>query len=93
MGASIRPTTEEIKAAQAVPCHLNMGEDSDCYFGHGVYADGICDEVIIIIQRNVNFNQYLKELGVIVPSKRKIFMKDLSSRVSVCAFHRFLVYQ
>ena len=46
MGASIRPTTEEIKAAQAVPCHLNMGEDSDCYFGHGVYADGICDEVI-----------------------------------------------
>merc|ERR1712119_233373 len=77
LGASIRPTREEMKAARAVPCHLYMDQDSDCYFGHGVYADGICDE----------------ELGVIVPSKRKIFMKDLSSRVSVCAFHRFLVYQ
>ena len=92
MGASVRPTTEEIKAARAVPCHLNMGEDSDCYFGHGIYADGICDEVKIR-ERNANFNQHLKELGVIVASKRKIFMKDLSSRVSVCGFHRFLVYQ
>ena len=22
-----------------------MEDHSDCYFGHGVYADGICDEV------------------------------------------------
>ena len=29
----------------AIPCHLHMEEESDCYFGQGLYSDGICDEV------------------------------------------------
>ena len=29
----------------AIPCHLDMTEESDCYFGQGLYSDGICDEV------------------------------------------------
>ena len=45
LGGSGRPSAAEIKAGGAIPCHLNMGTDSDCYFGQGVYSDGICDEV------------------------------------------------
>ena len=92
MGTSIRPTAEEIKSGRAIPCHLNLDDDSDCYFGHGVYADGICDEVRKSNEEMNQLKQYLKEFGVIVPSKKKIFMKDSSDRVSVCGFHRFLVY-
>ena len=45
LGASGRPTEAEIRRGKAIPCHLNIGTHSDCYFGQGVYSDGICREV------------------------------------------------
>ena len=39
-----RPSEAEIMEGGAIPCNL-AGAQSDCYFGQGVYSDGICQEV------------------------------------------------
>merc|ERR1711997_130467 len=73
-----RPTGAEMRQSGAIPCNLNTGTSSDCYFGEGVYSDGICDE----------------EVGVVIPSKGRVFMVDpyyTPDRVSVCGAFRFIV--
>ena len=45
LGGSGRPSDAELREGRAIPCHLNMATQSDCYFGQGVYSDGICHEV------------------------------------------------
>ena len=45
LGGSGKPSEAEIRQGRAIPCHLNIGKHSDCYFGQGVYSDGICREV------------------------------------------------
>merc|ERR1712183_1198002 len=73
-----RPSEAEIIQGGAIPCHLNTGTQSDCYFGQGVYSDGICHE----------------EFGVVIPSKRRVFMEHpyTSNKVSICGVYRFIVY-
>ena len=45
LGGTGRPSEAELRDGGAIPCHLNMAAQSDCYFGQGVYSDGICHEV------------------------------------------------
>ena len=45
LGSPSSLTSGAMKKGGALPCHLNIRQDSDCYFGQGVYSDGICDEV------------------------------------------------
>merc|ERR1712183_112139 len=73
-----RPSEAEIIQGGAIPCHLKTGTQSDCYFGQGVYSDGICHE----------------EFGVVIPSKRRVFMEHpyTSDKVSICGVYRFIVY-
>ena len=92
-----RPSEAEIKEGGAIPCHLNTGTQSDCYFGQGVYSDGICHEVVRHRLRegkgltNISF----QEFGVVIPSKRRVFMDHpyLSDKVSICGVYRFIVYK
>ena len=42
-----RVSAEQMKRRDAVPCDLDMNTASDCYFGAGIYSDGICSEVEI----------------------------------------------
>ena len=44
-----RVSAEQMKRRNAVPCDLDMDTASDCYFGAGIYSDGICSEVVIPI--------------------------------------------
>merc|ERR1711874_389489 len=39
LGRSGRPSEAEIREGRAIPCHLNFGTYSDCYFGQGVYME------------------------------------------------------
>merc|ERR1711874_296554 len=74
-----RPSEAEILQGGAIPCHLNTGTQSDCYFGQGVYSDGICHE----------------EFGVVIPSKGRVFMEHpyTTDKVSICGAFRFIVYK
>ena len=93
----VRPSEAEIKEGGAIPCHLNTGTQSDCYFGQGVYSDGICHEVgkIEVYRREGETNILLQEFGVIIPSKRRVFMEHpyTSDKVSICGAYRFIVYK
>ena len=40
-------TGEQLGRKGAVPCDLDMETSSDCYFGAGIYSDGICSEVTL----------------------------------------------
>ena len=42
-----RVSAEQMKRRDAVPCDLDLDTTSDCYFGAGIYSDGICSEVEI----------------------------------------------
>ena len=42
-----RVTGEQLRRKGAVPCDLDMEATSDCYFGAGIYSDGICSEVTL----------------------------------------------
>ena len=44
-----RVSAEQMKRRDAVPCDLDMDTASDCYFGAGIYSDGICSEVEILL--------------------------------------------
>ena len=89
-----RPTGAEMRQAGAIPCDLNTGTTSDCYFGEGVYSDGICDEVGRKLKYCTAVSFPLQEVGVVIPSKGRVFMVDpyYTDRVSVCGAFRFIVY-
>ena len=46
-----RQSAEDLKNKKGVSCNLDDKNASDCYFGAGVYSDGICEEVKIVLKR------------------------------------------
>ena len=87
-----RVTAEQFRRKGGVPCDLDMEAASDCYLGAGIYSDGICSEVM----SSVSFSSfhgvhYIQNLGVIVPSKGRVFMPD-EEKASVCGVYLALVY-
>jgi len=73
----VRQSAEDLKNKKVVSCNLDDKNASDCYFGAGVYSDGICEE----------------DPGIIVPSKNRIYMPDdQGKKPSVCGVYTALVY-
>ena len=54
-----------------------MSAVSDCYFGAGIYSDGLCEE----------------DLGTIVPSKNRVLMpSEEGSKPAACGVYLAVVY-
>ena len=87
----------DLRSAGALPCHLNLHQDSDCYFGRGLYSDGICDEVKddIVMFYCITNNTSSQELGVILPSEGRVFMQDpfKPDSVSQCSAYSVVIYK
>ena len=97
-----RPSSTDLMNNRAVPCDLNMSSHSDCYFGAGIYNDGICEEV----GRNYNIfvtslqatawifkssTLIIQDLGVVVPSQSRVLMPS-GDTASVCGVYYVLTY-
>ena len=86
-----RVTAEQFRRKGAVPCDLDLETSSDCYLGAGIYSDGICSEVMLFDVLDFFYNVF-QNLGVIVPSKGRVFMPD-EEKASVCGVYLALVYK
>ena len=72
-------TADDLKKKNAVPCNLDFEKTTNCYFGMGIYADGICEE----------------DIGVIVPSMGKVIMPsgEPGEKLSTCSVYIVLTQQ
>ena len=72
-----KQSASDLKNKRAVPCDLNMSAVSDCYFGSGIYSDGLCEE----------------DLGTIIPSRNRVLMPSHEGRKpATCGVYLAVLY-